>query len=76
MIDASRAINSKLRLGGSVWVRALTNSANTGPFDRSFQDYRANAQICPWNKIDLFAGYHIKMPTSQPLLWCQPLSTI
>jgi hypothetical protein len=59
-IDASRAINSKLRLGGSVWVRELTSSANTGPFDRSFQDYRANAQIFPWNKIDLFAGYHIQ----------------
>jgi hypothetical protein len=59
-IDASRAINSKLRLGGSVWVRALTSSTNTGPFDRSFQDYRANAQIFPWNKIDIFAGYHIQ----------------
>lgn len=59
VIDASRAINSQLRLGGTVWVRELTNRANAGPFDTSFQDYRANAQMFPGKNIDLFAGYHI-----------------
>ena len=45
VIDASRAINAKVRLGGAVWVRELTKTANAGPFDTSFQDYRGNAQI-------------------------------
>ncbi|MFY9804559.1 MAG: hypothetical protein WA211_20025 [Candidatus Acidiferrales bacterium] len=60
VVDASRAINPRLRLGGSAWVRQLTKSVNTGPFDASFQDYRANAQVFPWKKIDLFAGYHLR----------------
>ncbi|MFZ3216504.1 MAG: hypothetical protein WA192_10635 [Candidatus Acidiferrales bacterium] len=59
VIDGSRAINPKLRLGGSIWVRQLVNTANAGPFDTSFQDYRVNAQIFPWKKINLLAGYHL-----------------
>ena len=60
VLDASRAINSKLRVGGSVWARQLNNKRDTGPFDTSFQDYRAHAQIIPWNKAVLFFEYHLR----------------
>ncbi len=60
VVDASRAIVSRLRVGGSVWVRRLNDTQDTGPFDTSFQDYRAHAQIFPWNKIDLLFAYHLR----------------
>ncbi len=60
VIDGSRALNARLRLGGSIWIRQLTKTENTGPFDTSFQDFRANAQIFPWKKVDLFAEYHLR----------------
>jgi len=60
VVDASRAVNSRLRIGGSVWVRRLDDTKDTGPFDTSFQDYRARAQIFPWKKIDLLAEYHLR----------------
>ncbi|HKM48196.1 MAG TPA: hypothetical protein VJX69_11435 [Terriglobales bacterium] len=59
-VDGSRAINSKLRLGGALWLRWLVKPINVGPFDTSFSDYRANAQIFPGGRYDLFAGYHIR----------------
>jgi hypothetical protein len=58
VIDASREISSRLRLGGAVWVRWLNDSQNIGPFDTSFQDYRAYAQVFPWNKMDLLFEFH------------------
>jgi hypothetical protein len=58
VIDARRTINSRLRLGGSLWVRWLDHSSNQGPFDTSFQDYRVDAQVFPWRKITTFFGYH------------------
>ncbi|MGA8143227.1 MAG: hypothetical protein WB987_04985 [Candidatus Acidiferrales bacterium] len=60
VIDASRAINSRLRIGGNIWVRRLDDTQDTGPFDTSFEDYRAHAQIFPWNKTDLLFEYHIR----------------
>lgn len=60
VLDASRSINSRLRLGGSIWVRKLNDTQDTGPFDTSFQDYRAHAQVFPWNKTDLLFEYHIR----------------
>jgi len=57
VIDASRAINDKIRLGGIVWVRALNNVHNTGPFEASFQDYRAYGQFYPRNNLELFVTY-------------------
>ena len=60
VVDASRAINSKLRLGGSVWVRQLNNTLNASQFDTSFQDYRVQAQIFPWNKTEWLVGYHLR----------------
>jgi hypothetical protein len=57
-IDARRTLNSRLNLGGSVWVRHLNNINDEGPFDTSFQDYRINSQIFPWRKIETFLEYH------------------
>jgi hypothetical protein len=58
VIDARRAINSRLRLGGSVWIRRLNDSKNEGAFDTSFQDYRVNAQVFPGRKFTVFLDYH------------------
>lgn len=58
VVDARRAINSRLRLGGSVWIRRLNNSNDQGAFDTSFQDYRANAQVFPGKKFTMFLDYH------------------
>jgi hypothetical protein len=60
VMDASRAIHSRLRVGGSVWVRRLDDKIDTEPFDTSFQDYRAHAQIFPWNKTDVLVEYHLR----------------
>lgn len=60
MINASRAINSRLRLGGSVWVRRMDDTQDVGPFDTSFEDYRVNTHMLPWNKTDLFFEYHLR----------------
>lgn len=60
VVDASRAINSKLRLGGTVWVRQLNNRLNASQFDTSFQDYRLQAQIFPWNRTEWLVGYHLR----------------
>ncbi len=60
VIDGSREINSSLRLGGTLWIRQLVNTSDEGPFDTSFQDYRANAQFVTRKRIEVFAGYHIR----------------
>jgi hypothetical protein len=60
VINGSRAINPKLRLGGDVWIRRLNDRQDVGPFDTSFEDFRAHAQILPWNKTDLLVGYHFR----------------
>jgi len=58
VFDARRTLNSRLRLGGSVWVRRLTSSKDQGPFDTSYQDYRVDAQIVPIRPVELFLGFH------------------
>ena len=60
VVDASRAINSKLRLGGTVWVRQLNNRLDASQFDTSFQDYRVQAQVFPWNRSEGLVGYHLR----------------
>jgi hypothetical protein len=57
-IDARHTLNSHLSLGGAIVVRQLDNSQDQGPFDTSFQDYRVNAQIFPWRRIETFVEYH------------------
>jgi len=58
VFDARRVLNSRLRVGGSVWIRKLTDSANQGAFDTSFQDYRGSAQVFPGRKFTVFMDYH------------------
>ncbi len=60
VVEASRAITSRLRVGGSVWVRQLNDRHDAGPFDTTFQDYRVHAQFLPWKKTDVFLDYHIR----------------
>jgi hypothetical protein len=60
VIAATRAINSRLRLGGDIWIRRLDDRQDVGPFDTSFEDYRAHAEIFPWNKTDFLVGYHFR----------------
>jgi hypothetical protein len=57
VIDGSRAINDRIRLGGIIWIRALNNLQNKGPFETSFQDYRAFGQFYLWKNLELFASY-------------------
>ncbi len=57
-IDARRSFLKQLRLGGAVWVRRLNNAKDQGPFDTSFEDYRANAQVYPGRKIEMDFDYH------------------
>lgn len=57
VIDGSRAFTDRVRLGGMIWVRALNNVQNTGPFETSFQDYRAFAQLYPLRNLEVYASY-------------------
>jgi hypothetical protein len=58
MIDAHRTLTERWRLGASVWVRRLDDEKTQGPFDTSFEDYRAHTQLFPLRKTELFAEYH------------------
>lgn len=59
IVDARRSfLSQRLRLGGAVIVRRLLNSADQGPYNTSFEDYRADAQIFPVGKIEMDLGFH------------------
>jgi len=58
IVDGRRTVNSRLRVGGTIWVRRLNDSTDEGPFDTSFTDYRAEAQVYPGQKIETFFEYH------------------
>jgi len=46
-------------VGGTLWIRRLNDDTNDqGPFDNSFQDYRIDAQVFPWKRIETFLEYH------------------
>jgi hypothetical protein len=57
VVDANHSFR-RFRVGGSTWVRRLVNSADQGPFDTSFQDYRAHTQIFTPLKTETFLEYH------------------
>lgn len=58
-LDVHRAITPRLRVGGTLWIRRLNDDTNDqGPFDASFQDYRVDAQVFPWKRIETFLEYH------------------
>jgi hypothetical protein len=58
LIDGRRTLLSRLRVGGAVWVRQLNSSSNIGPYDTSFQDYKAHVQYFPLKKIETYFEYH------------------
>jgi hypothetical protein len=58
VIDARRTLLPTLRVGAAVWVRQLNSSSNIGPYDTSFQDYKAHVQYFPWKKIETYFEYH------------------
>ena len=57
-IDARRAFSKRLNVGGGVLIRRLNNTQNQGPYDTSFEDYRANVELFPLRKIETLFGYH------------------
>lgn len=57
-LDARRSLLKRFRMGAAVWIRRLNNANDQGPFDTSFEDYRANAQIYPGRKLELDIDYH------------------
>jgi hypothetical protein len=57
-VDARRTLSKRVRIGGGVWVRRLNDPQDRGPFDTSFEDYRANTQLYPGRKIEIDAEYH------------------
>jgi hypothetical protein len=49
VIEVRHEISPRIRVGGSIWLRSLNNSADQGPFDASFQDYHLTGQVfAPW----------------------------
>jgi hypothetical protein len=58
VIDARRTLLPNLRVGAAVWVRQLNDSSNIGPYDTSFQDYKAHVQYFPWRKLESYFEYH------------------
>lgn len=57
-IDANRRFTPRLWLGASVWLRRLDDTNDQGPFDTSFQDYRAHANFLAARKLTSSFEYH------------------
>ena len=57
-IAAHRQLTSSLRAGGSAIIRRLNDNNQQGPFDTSFEDYRASAQYFPVRKLETLFEYH------------------
>ena len=60
VLDGHREIKPWLRAGGSVVVRRLTPASEQEAFNDSFDDYRANLQVYPVRKVELFLEYHLR----------------
>lgn len=58
VVDARRSLLPTLRVGAAVWIRQLNSTSDIGPFDTSFQDYKAHVQYYPWKKIESYFEYH------------------
>ena len=57
-VDAHRQLTRTLRAGGSAIVRRLNDFNDQGPFDTSFEDYKANVQYFAPRKIETVFEYH------------------
>jgi hypothetical protein len=42
-VDGYRSLSQKFGVGGTVWVRHVNDGDDRGPFDNSFQEFRASA---------------------------------
>ena len=58
VVDARRTLLPTLRVGASVWIRQLNSSADMGPYDTSFQDYKGHLQYFPLKKVETYFEYH------------------
>jgi hypothetical protein len=56
--DIRHSFTPWLTVGGSLWARHLIDHIDEGPFNTSFRDYRANAQIIPLRKVQTSFEYH------------------
>jgi hypothetical protein len=59
-VDAYRNLTRKIGVGGTFWVRHVNDSKDAGPFDTSFQEYRANADWFPSSLFELGAEYRFR----------------
>jgi hypothetical protein len=57
-LDAHRRLTRSMSAGGSVIVRRLNDFNDQGPYDTSFEDYRASVQYFPFRKIETEFEYH------------------
>ena len=57
-IDARMPFGSRWALSGGVWIRRLDSEKDQGPFETSFEDYRAGAEFFATRKTQLIASFH------------------
>jgi hypothetical protein len=58
VVDVQRSFTNRLRAGGSVWVRRLTDSHDEGPFNTSFRDYQGHVQFFAVPRTETMLTYH------------------
>jgi hypothetical protein len=55
--DVQRSLTPRLRVGGAAWIRHL-DAVSQGPFDTSYEDYRAHARVVAMRQAELSVEYH------------------
>jgi len=58
--DIYRNITQSFGVGGTVWVRQVNDKDNRGPFDNSFQEYRASADYFPTSAFEVGGEYRFR----------------
>ena len=56
--DVRRPLGARWALSGGVWIRRLDSVKDQGPFETSFEDYRAGAEVFALRKTQLVASFH------------------
>lgn len=57
-VEGRRPFGSRWALSCGVWVRRLDTEKDQGPFETSFEDYRAGAEFFAARKTQLTASFH------------------
>ena len=57
-VEAHRQLFEAATVGGAVWVRRLNRESDAGPFDTSFEDYRAHLELFPLRRTTLLLELH------------------